>query len=300
MKTLTLKRLPGYTEFPGPVVTVIMDGMGIGPRDDSNGIYMAYTPTLDGLSKGPLSTQLKAHGKAVGMPSDDDMGNSEVGHNALGAGRIFSQGAKLVSEAIASGKIFESKAWEQALVRTLKGGTLHLMGMISDGNVHSHITHLYALLDRAAADGIKRVRVHGLIDGRDVGEKSALTFFEPLEKRLKKLSTGGRDYRIASGGGRMVTTMDRYNADWGVVKNGWDAHVLGKGRAQEWMGCACPGKGPSVLLGHGSHQNLLRGRSGNDGSVHGKLRHRRKRKTSRRHGKWGCRYSLQLSGRPRH
>ncbi len=230
MDNLTLKRLPGYTEFPGPVVTVIMDGMGIGPRDDSNGIYVAYTPTLDRLSGEPLSTRLKAHGIAVGMPSDDDMGNSEVGHNALGAGRIFSQGAKLVGEAIASKKIFESKAWRQVLARTRQGGTLHLIGMVSDGNVHSHIAHLYALLDRAAEDGIKRVRVHGLLDGRDVGERSALSFFEPLENRLKELSTGGRDYRIASGGGRMVTTMDRYNADWSVVKNGWNAHVLGKGR----------------------------------------------------------------------
>ncbi len=230
MKNLVLKRLSGYTEFPGPVVTVIMDGMGIGPQDDSNGIYLAYTPTLDSLSKGPLNTQLKAHGKAVGMPSDDDMGNSEVGHNALGAGRIFSQGAKLVREALASGAIFQSSAWKRVQEYTLKGGTLHLMGMISDGNVHSHIDHLYALLDRAVAEGIKKVRVHGLLDGRDVGEKSALTFFEPLEERLKKLSVEGRDYRIASGGGRMVTTMDRYNADWSVVKNGWDAHVLGKGR----------------------------------------------------------------------
>ncbi len=230
MNNLTLKRLPGYTEFPGPVVTVIMDGMGIGPRNDSNGIYAAYTPTLDGLSKEPLSTRLKAHGTAVGMPSDDDMGNSEVGHNALGAGRIFSQGAKLVGEAIASKKIFESKAWKQVLARTRQGGTLHLIGMVSDGNVHSHIAHLYALLDRAAEDGIKRVRVHGLLDGRDVGERSALSFFEPLEKKLKELSAVGRDYRIASGGGRMVTTMDRYNADWNVVKNGWNAHVLGKGR----------------------------------------------------------------------
>ena len=230
MNNLTLKRLPGYTEFPGPVVTVIMDGMGIGPRNDSNGIYAAYTPTLDGLSKEPLSTRLKAHGTAVGMPSDDDMGNSEVGHNALGAGRIFSQGAKLVGEAIASKKIFESKAWKQVLTRTRQGGTLHLIGMVSDGNVHSHIAHLYALLDRAAEDGIKRVRVHGLLDGRDVGERSALSFFEPLEKTLKELSAVGRDYRIASGGGRMVTTMDRYNADWNVVKNGWNAHVLGKGR----------------------------------------------------------------------
>ncbi len=230
MSNLTLQRLPGYTEFSGPVVTVIMDGMGIGPRNESNGIYMAYTPVLDELFQEPLFTQLKAHGTAVGMPSDDDMGNSEVGHNALGAGRVFSQGARLVSEAIASGKIFESKAWKQALYNTLKGGTLHLIGMVSDGNVHSHITHLHALLDRAAAEGIEQVRIHALLDGRDVGERSALTFVEPLEEKLKELSNGKRDYRIASGGGRMVTTMDRYGADWNVVKNGWDAHVLGKGR----------------------------------------------------------------------
>ncbi|MBW1781195.1 MAG: 2,3-bisphosphoglycerate-independent phosphoglycerate mutase [Deltaproteobacteria bacterium] len=227
---MILKRLNGYTEFSGPVVTVIMDGIGIGARDESDGVYVSYTPTLDALFKEPLFTLLKAHGTAVGMPSDDDMGNSEVGHNALGAGRIFSQGAKLVNEAIKSGRIFKGKAWAQVRDRTDKGGTLHLIGMVSDGNVHSHTDHLYALLDHAAADGMKRVRVHSLLDGRDVGEKSALTFMEPLEKKLKELSPSGRDYCIASGGGRMVTTMDRYGANWDVVKNGWKAHVLGEGR----------------------------------------------------------------------
>ena len=231
MGGLELIRLDNYAEFSGPVVTVIMDGIGIGPNDESNGVYMAYTPVLDTLLQEPLVTQLKAHGTAVGMPSDNDMGNSEVGHNALGAGRVFSQGAKLVSEAIHSGKIFKGQAWEAVLKRTHEGGTLHLIGMVSDGNVHSHIEQLDALLDRCAADNIKQVRVHGLLDGRDVGQKSALTYFEPLEKKLKELSTGDRDYRIASGGGRMVTTMDRYDADWSVVENGWNAHVLGKGRA---------------------------------------------------------------------
>ncbi|MBU4263525.1 MAG: 2,3-bisphosphoglycerate-independent phosphoglycerate mutase [Proteobacteria bacterium] len=227
---MKLNRYAGYAEFPGPVVTVVMDGMGIGPENESNGIYMAYTPQLDALKKEPLYTELKAHGKAVGMPSDDDMGNSEVGHNALGAGRIFSQGAKLVNEAIRSGFIFQGKAWKDILERTAKGGTLHLLGMVSDGNVHSHIDHLYALLDRAATENIKRVRVHGLLDGRDVGEKSGLSYFEPLEQKLADHSQDGRDYRIASGGGRMVTTMDRYQADWSVVERGWQAHVLGEGR----------------------------------------------------------------------
>jgi len=230
MSKMQLNRYAGYADFPGPVVMVVMDGMGIGPEDESNGIYLAYTPQLDELSSEPLYARLKAHGTAVGMPSDDDMGNSEVGHNALGAGRIFSQGAKLVNEAIRSGAIFGGRAWKEILGRTSAGGTLHLIGMVSDGNVHSHIDHLYALLDRAAAENIRRVRVHGLLDGRDVGERSGLSYFEPLEQRLADLSRDGRDYRIASGGGRMVTTMDRYQADWRVVERGWQAHVLGQGR----------------------------------------------------------------------
>ena len=213
MSDMKLNPLAGYAEFPGPVVTVIMDGVGIGPQNESNGVYLAYTPVLDTLLQDPMFTLLKAHGTAVGMPSDDDMGNSEVGHNALGVGRVFSQGAKLVSEAFHSGKVFEGRAWTEVHQRTDQGGTLHLIGMVSDGNVHSHIEQLYALLERSAADNIKRVRVHGLLDGRDVGQRSALTYFEPLEKKLGELSADDRDYRMASGGGRMVTTMDRYDAD---------------------------------------------------------------------------------------
>ena len=231
MSELSLKPLAGFTPFPGPVVTVIMDGVGIGPENESNGVYVAYTPVLDDLLQGELVTRLKAHGTAVGLPSDDDMGNSEVGHNALGAGRVFAQGAKLVSEALKSGAAFTSKAWQEVLGRTSsKGGTLHLIGLISDGHVHSHVDHLYALLDQCVRGNILRVRVHGLIDGRDVGPKSALDYFAPLEQRLRELSVAGRDYRIASGGGRMITTMDRYNADWSVVERGWKAHVLGEGR----------------------------------------------------------------------
>jgi len=231
MSKLELGRLAGYTPYPGPLVTVILDGVGIGKRDASDGVFSARTPVLDALLAEPLYTLLRAHGSAVGLPSDDDMGNSEVGHNALGAGRVFAQGAKLVNGAIASGRIFEGAAWRSIVERVRAGGTLHLIGLLSDGNVHSHIEQLYALVDRAAQDGARRLRVHPLLDGRDVGEKSALQYLEPLEKRLADLSAGGRDYRIASGGGRMVTTMDRYNADWSIVERGWKAHVLGEGRA---------------------------------------------------------------------
>jgi len=227
---LKLNRLQRYTDFPGPVVFVIMDGVGIGKRDESDGVHLAYTPELDALFAEPLFAELKAHGTAVGLPSDADMGNSEVGHNALGAGRVFSQGAKLVDDAIASGALFQGTAWQGVVERAREGGVVHFMGLVSDGNVHSHVNHLYALLDRCAEEAVPRVRVHALLDGRDVGEKSALEYIEPLEAKLAALSVEGRDYRIASGGGRMVTTMDRYYADWSVVERGWKAHVLGEGR----------------------------------------------------------------------
>jgi 2,3-bisphosphoglycerate-independent phosphoglycerate mutase len=226
---LTLKPLAGYTPFAGPVVLVIMDGVGLGARDESDGVFLANTPALDQLLAEPLFVRLKAHGHAVGLPSDEDMGNSEVGHNALGAGRVFAQGARLVNEAIASGALFKGAAW-RAIAERRAGGTVHFIGLLSDGNVHSHIKHLFALLDRCAAEGIGRVRIHPLLDGRDVGERSALTYLDALDQHLAGLNTGGRDYRVASGGGRMVTTMDRYNANWAVVERGWKAHVLGIGR----------------------------------------------------------------------
>ncbi|PIE73672.1 MAG: phosphoglycerate mutase (2,3-diphosphoglycerate-independent) [Deltaproteobacteria bacterium] len=230
MKQLTLSPLPGYQPFDGPVLTIILDGVGIGKKDASDGVYLAHTPVLDRIMLTGMATSLKAHGTAVGMPADDDMGNSEVGHNALGAGRVFSQGAKLVSEALTSGRLFTGDTWKEMVAKTRAGGTLHFIGLVSDGNVHSHVTHLMQLLDQCVQEKIKKVRVHGLLDGRDVGAKSALDYFGPLEKKLEELSVDGRDYRIASGGGRMVTTMDRYNADWSVVERGWRAHVLGEAR----------------------------------------------------------------------
>lgn len=230
MTAKQLISLPEYEIFDGPVVAIIMDGVGIGPQDESDGVYCAYTPTLDTLMKDPLVRKIKAHGVAVGLPSDGDMGNSEVGHNALGAGRVFSQGAKLVNEAIKSGAVFEGDAWKNVVKVSTGGGTVHFIGLVSDGNVHSHIRQLDAFLKRCEAENIEKVRVHALLDGRDVDQKSALQYIEPLEEKLAELSNFGRDYCIASGGGRMVTTMDRYNANWEIVKNGWDAHVLGVGR----------------------------------------------------------------------
>lgn len=230
MSGLSLEKLTGYKPFPGPVVTVIMDGVGIGPQDESDGVAMAYTPVLDELLQGDLVCLLKAHGLAVGLPTDGDMGNSEVGHNALGAGRIFAQGAKLVNEALASGAVYEGDAWKEIRKRLDNGGSLHFIGLLSDGNVHSHVDHLYQMLEQCNSDGFNKVRVHALLDGRDVAPKSALDFFRPLEEKLNALSQNGKDYCIASGGGRMNVTMDRYQADWSIVEKGWQAHVLGHGR----------------------------------------------------------------------
>ncbi len=228
---LTLKRLKSFQGRKGPLLLIIMDGIGIGGQDESNAVFLAKTPILDRLFSAKLYTQLQAHGTAVGLPSDADMGNSEVGHNALGAGRVFEQGARLVNKALQTGEIFQTDLWQHIVDRAKKGGTVHFIGLLSDGNVHSHIDQLYQLIDRCAQLGLKKVRVHALLDGRDVGERSALDYVIPTEEKLEAISNGkGLDYCIASGGGRMKVTMDRYEADWDVVKRGWDAHVLGRGR----------------------------------------------------------------------
>ncbi len=226
-----LKKSAKFAGVEGPLLTIVMDGVGIAPAGAANAVSAANTPTLDRIMKDYPTVTLKAHGTAVGLPSDDDMGNSEVGHNALGAGQVFAQGAKLVSQSIENGKMFSSAAWGE-IVDNVKSNssTLHFIGLFSDGNVHSHIDHLKAMLERAKADGCKTVRVHILIDGRDVGETSALDYILPFEEFLSALRTPDFDVKIASGGGRMKITMDRYEADWSMVERGWQTHVLGEGR----------------------------------------------------------------------
>ena len=226
-----LNKSTKFEGVKGPLLTIVMDGVGIAPDNGANAIAAAHTPTLDRLMKDYPMVAIKAHGTAVGLPSDDDMGNSEVGHNALGSGQVFAQGAKLVSQSIESGKIFESDTW-QTLVGGVKanGSTLHFLGLFSDGNVHSHIDHLTALIKKAKDEGIKKVRVHILLDGRDVGETSALDYVLPFEEFLSGLRSDDFDICIASGGGRMQVTMDRYEANWSMVDLGWKTHVLGEGR----------------------------------------------------------------------
>ncbi|MBO4983327.1 MAG: 2,3-bisphosphoglycerate-independent phosphoglycerate mutase [Clostridia bacterium] len=215
----------------GPVLTIVMDGVGLAPATEANAVSLAYTPTLDMLMSKYPTVKLKAHGTAVGLPGDDDMGNSEVGHNALGSGQVFAQGAKLVSQSIENGKMFSSSTW-QKVVSNVKANnsTLHFMGLFSDGNVHSHINHLKSMIDQAKKEGVSKVRLHILIDGRDVGETSALDYILPFEEYLNGLRDNSFDIKIASGGGRMVITMDRYEANWKMVELGWKTHVLGEGR----------------------------------------------------------------------
>lgn len=220
-----------YPGPKGPVVLVIMDGVGIGQYEEGDAVRTALTPNLDWLKANGIYSQLKAHGTAVGLPSDEDMGNSEVGHNAIGCGRVFAQGARLVSDAIASGAMFRGHVWKAQIANVIKNNsTLHFMGLFSDGNVHSHIDHLKAMLTQAKTEGVKRARIHILLDGRDVGETSALDYVNPFEHFLSDLNKNGVDYRIASGGGRMNITMDRYNANWDMVKRGWDTHIRGVGQ----------------------------------------------------------------------
>jgi len=227
----TLKKSTKFEGVKGPLLTIVMDGVGIAADNGANAVASAYTPTLDRIMKEYPTLAIKAHGTAVGLPGDDDMGNSEVGHNALGSGQVFAQGAKLVSQSIETGKIFESDTWQQLIGSVKeKGTTLHFLGLFSDGNVHSHIDHLKALIEKAKADGVSKVRIHILLDGRDVGETSALDYVRPFEEFIASLRSAEFDIAIASGGGRMQITMDRYEANWGMVELGWKTHVLGEGR----------------------------------------------------------------------
>jgi 2,3-bisphosphoglycerate-independent phosphoglycerate mutase len=230
-----LKKANNFHGPQGPVVLAILDGVGIGTCAEGDVVSRANTPTLDWLAQNALAAKLKAHGTAVGMPSDADMGNSEIGHNAIGCGRVFDQGAKLVKESIEKRTLFDGAVWQELIENVIgHNSRLHFIGLFSDGNVHSHISHLEALLAEAKKEGVKKACVHILLDGRDVPPTSALEYVERLENFLTELKKDSTiDFAIASGGGRMKITMDRYEANWGMVELGWKTHVLGEGRKFE-------------------------------------------------------------------
>ncbi|MDO8361278.1 MAG: 2,3-bisphosphoglycerate-independent phosphoglycerate mutase [Actinomycetota bacterium] len=233
-----------------PLVLVVLDGLGVAPPVEDNAVWLANAPLLHQLLDGPAAAgepaappiagapaiepairlQLKAHGPAVGLASEADMGNSEVGHNIMGAGRIFDQGSKQVEDAIHSGAIW-GDAWNQVVGRGRAGRRVHFVGLLSDGNVHSHIRHLLAMLERAAGEGAHDLVVHPLFDGRDVSDYTAELYLAQLQEFLTGLQLRyGCSARVGSGGGRMGTTMDRYEADWSIVHRGWSAHALGTAR----------------------------------------------------------------------
>ena len=227
-----LKKSTVFEGSEGPVVLVIMDGVGIGKCPECDYVKIADTPNLDWLRENAVYSEIKAHGKAVGLPDDGDMGNSEVGHNAIGCGRVFAQGAALVNQAIETGSMFEGDVWRELVANAKDNDSaLHFIGLFSDGNVHSHLKHLEAMLKKAKEQGVQKARVHALIDGRDVPPTSALDYVDRFEAFLAEINADGSvDYCMASGGGRTNITMDRYNADWSMVKRGWDAHVKADGR----------------------------------------------------------------------
>jgi 2,3-bisphosphoglycerate-independent phosphoglycerate mutase len=227
-----LKKSSVFEGPEGPVVLVIMDGVGIGKNAASDYVKIANTPNLDWLRENAVYTEVKAHGIAVGLPDDGDMGNSEVGHNAIGCGRVFAQGAALVGQAIETNAMFEGEVWNELVSNANeKQSALHFIGLFSDGNVHSNLNHLEAMLKKAKEQGVRKARIHALIDGRDVPPTSALDYVDRFDAFLAGINADGSvDYCIASGGGRMNITMDRYNADWTMVERGWNAHVKAQGR----------------------------------------------------------------------
>ena len=232
-----LKKNTAWKGRRGPLVLVIMDGVGYGKYKEGDAVADSKMNNLSALTENNPNIKLKAHGTSVGLPSDEDMGNSEVGHNAMGCGRVFDQGAALVTRSIESGAIFTGSAWKEITANVKNSAetagrvpALHFIGLFSDGNVHSHLDHLKAMIVQAKKESVKCVRIHVLFDGRDVGETSALEYIDPFEAFLKEQSDGNFDAKIGSGGGRMWITMDRYGADWAMVERGWQTHVLGNAR----------------------------------------------------------------------
>lgn len=213
-----------------PLIQVVLDGWGLGREDETNAIFRANTPLMDKLQREFPTTQLFAHGTHVGLPSENDLGGSEVGHLTLGAGCIYEQGPTYINRLIESGELFESPALVKLVKNCLDHQTpLHLIGLLSDGYIHSHIDHFEALIKHAFKVGIKQCYVHPLLDGRDVPIQSAEKYTDQLEELFAELKSQRPeiDYAFASGGGRETITMDRDN-DWDKVEAGWNAHVRGK------------------------------------------------------------------------
>ena len=231
---LFLKNLQQYFSGRGPLIHVVLDGWGVGAADETNAVNKANLPVMSRLIRGCPYTQLWTHGKYVGLPNEKDMGGSEVGHMTMGAGMVMEQGPTLIQNLLQSGEFFENPVLSRIIQNCVERDTpLHLLGLLSNGNIHSHVDHTEAIIRHAFQSGIRRCYLHALLDGRDVGVQSALDFTEPFEKLFSELKgqRPGIDYAFASGGGREVITMDRDN-NWDKIETGWQIHVQGQSENQ--------------------------------------------------------------------
>ena len=210
-----------------PVVLCIMDGFGYNPADYGNAITAAKTPRLDEIFKNNPMTYIGASGMDVGLP-DGQMGNSEVGHTNIGAGRVVYQELTRITKSIMDGDFFENDVFMGAIENCKKNDSaLHLVGLLSDGGVHSHNTHLYALVELAKKNGLEKVYVHALLDGRDVPPSSGVDFVAQLEDKLAEIGVG----KIATVMGRFYA-MDRDNM-WDRVGMAYNAMVNREGIATD-------------------------------------------------------------------
>lgn len=211
------------------VINIILDGVAISPYPVGDAFKAARKPIFDRIYQKYLHRQLFAHGTYVGLPSNDEMGNSEVGHNAIGSGKIYPQGAKLVNQSLENKSLFTSKLWKRLINEVKKNNShLHFLGLLSDGYVHSHINHLKALSEQAAKEEIKTIRLHAILDGRDTPPDSSIKYINEIEDFFKKINQQYKcDAAIATVGGRMLVFMDRYEADWKMVEKGWRLMVEG-------------------------------------------------------------------------
>ena len=206
-----------------PTTLIIMDGFGLANASDDNAVSLAQTPVLDRLFREYANTTLSASGLDVGLP-DGQMGNSEVGHTNIGGGRVVFQDLPRISRAIDDGSFFKNEAYHQAMDNCLKNGSsLHLYGLLSDGGVHSHIQHLFALLQMAKDKGLEKVYVHCFLDGRDVSPTSGKGFVQELCDKCAEIGVG----KIATVMGRYYA-MDR-DKRWERVQMAYDAMVYGEG-----------------------------------------------------------------------
>lgn len=213
-------------------VLMILDGFGINERTEGNAIRQAKTPVLDSLKEKYPCVKGYASGRAVGLP-DGQMGNSEVGHLNIGAGRIVYQELTRITKSIEDGDFFENSALMDAVEHCKKNNSaLHLYGLLSDGGVHSHNTHLYALLQLAKRNGLEKVFVHVFLDGRDTPPASGADYTAQLEEKIREIGVG----KIATVMGRFYV-MDR-DKRWERVQEAYNAMVLGRGEtAQDAVGC---------------------------------------------------------------